>query len=289
MKGFYRMETETLKTLQRIQLQILKKVVKVCEKHDLNYYLSEGTLLGALRHGGFIPWDDDIDISMYREDYNKFLKVAQKELGENLFVQTGYTDKNYSRYITKVRLNDTKYIEYGTADIEMHHGIYIDIFPLDHVVNPSSLTVHIRALLIRLLFAVKTIKSGRRFSQDTQLKRFLRPLLRPITLLIPNELINSAFDYLATLSNSRDGDYTTNFFSAYGWKKQLVQNKIYGSGKKVAFENVYLTVPDNPEVILSRIYGDYMRLPPESERKGHEVLKVSFGDLGDLDNGEYNL
>lgn len=89
--------------VQHIELEILKKIDEVCKKHNINYWLDSGTLLGAVRHQGFIPWDDDIDIGMLREDYEKFLKVAQKDLGDDYFLQTRSTDKNYPLVFAKVR------------------------------------------------------------------------------------------------------------------------------------------------------------------------------------------
>ena len=120
-----------IKDVQRVELDILIKVARLCEERGLTYFIESGTALGAVRHGGFIPWDDDIDIGMPRQDYEKFLDIAQKELGDEYFVQTRETDPNAPFSFAKVRKNGTTFIEWNKRNIKMHHGIYIDIFPYD--------------------------------------------------------------------------------------------------------------------------------------------------------------
>lgn len=122
-------EDKNIAAAQKVMLDILIEVHKICVKHNITYWLEAGTLLGAVRHKGFIPWDDDIDISMPREDYEKFLEIAQRELPSDLFLQTNKTDPEYSREITKVRKLNTLLIETGETGNENYcHGIFIDIF-----------------------------------------------------------------------------------------------------------------------------------------------------------------
>jgi lipopolysaccharide cholinephosphotransferase len=104
------MDAEQLRALQLMELKMLSKVDDICRKHNIRYYIVAGTLLGAIRHGGFIPWDDDIDIAMYREDYTKFLEIAPDELGTEFFVQTWQSERNYFRYVARVRANGTAFV-----------------------------------------------------------------------------------------------------------------------------------------------------------------------------------
>ena len=119
----------TLREIQLFELQMLKNVVKVCDDNNITYILSSGTLLGAVRHGGFIPWDDDIDIYMPLSDYKKFLKIAQRELGEKYFVQNYKTDKNYSEMWTQIRANGTTSMPVKAYKFDIHYGMCMDIFP----------------------------------------------------------------------------------------------------------------------------------------------------------------
>ena len=123
--------SKTFLELKKIELEMFKYYLAICEKHDLKYFLIGGTLLGAVRHKGFIPWDDDIDIGMPRPDYEKFLLVAQKELPEHIFLQTHNTDIEYPNCFAKLRNSDTTFIETSCKKLKINHGIYIDIFPLD--------------------------------------------------------------------------------------------------------------------------------------------------------------
>lgn len=118
---------------QLIMLDILKQVRTICEKHNIKYWIDAGTLLGCVREGGFIPWDDDLDIAMLREDYDKFKEIAQKELPEGYFFQTKETDQDYIHNFAKIRKEGTLLIETGEKYPEKYHqGIFIDIFPFDY-------------------------------------------------------------------------------------------------------------------------------------------------------------
>ena len=120
-----------IKEIQQIQLSILKEIINVVEENHLTYFAVGGTALGAYRHEGFIPWDDDIDIAMPRVDYEKLLTL-QSTFPEDLFIQTTETDPNYTMPFAKIRKDKTLYIESRWQDQEIHHGIWVDIFPLDN-------------------------------------------------------------------------------------------------------------------------------------------------------------
>lgn len=124
------------KTLRKAQLKMVDILIefdKLCIKYDIKYWISYGTLLGAVRHKGFIPWDDDCDICMMRADYNRFMKIAIKELPDNLILQNRKIDPNYPENMTKIRMKNTKYIEHGESENEKYHqGLFIDIFVFDY-------------------------------------------------------------------------------------------------------------------------------------------------------------
>ena len=130
-------------TLKQIQTNMLKEFIEICENNKLQYFVIYGTLLGTIRHKGFIPWDDDIDVIMARNYYETFMKIGQKSLSEHLFLQNHITDKNYLCNFAKIRNNETTFIEIATQNIDINHGVYIDIFPLDGLAkNKLVRTIH---------------------------------------------------------------------------------------------------------------------------------------------------
>ncbi|MDR2410347.1 MAG: LicD family protein, partial [Bacteroidales bacterium] len=122
-----------MKKVWYIELDILKEFIKVCNKYNLRYFADGGTLLGAIRHKGFIPWDDDIDIAMLREDYDKLVKIGPKEFKHPYFFQTPYTDKYYYQGHAKIRNSNTTGISRHEFNKKFNRGIFIDIFPLDNI------------------------------------------------------------------------------------------------------------------------------------------------------------
>lgn len=269
---------ETLRKLQLTQLYILSQIAEICEKNGLKYYLCGGTLLGAVRHKGFIPWDDDLDITMYRKDLNKLIEIVQTQYSDTMFVQTFQTDPMYTRYIPKIRLNNTVQSERSTNDDDIHHGIYVDIFPLDHVTKKDGFGLWLRGKILRWLFAYKTTRCSKS-KKTTKFKMFLIKSLKHLTCLVPNSLINYLFDWVCTLSDKPGAKYTTSFASHYRWKKQLVENDVYGEGTFLAFENAEFRVPSKYQELLLQVFGaDYMELPPEEKRNsGHTLTKIDIG------------
>lgn len=250
---------------------------KLCKKYNLKYYLVGGTLLGAIRHKGYIPWDDDIDIGMIREDYNKLIDILSKEKKDKYFLQNFITDPEYPRYISKVRINGTQFIEGYLKDYKMHHGIFIDIFPLDKIKDKNDKKLDFRVNCARKILVLRIIRNGH-IEQMTKNKRIAAKMLRPFTFLIPLRFYNSLLDYIYGYENSRDVNYVTNFGSQYGWRKQTFPIDVYGGGTYLEFEGHQFMAPAKWDVILKSLYGDYMKLPPEEKRNsGHDVVHIDLG------------
>ena len=124
--------------LQKIELDMLKEFIRICDELNLTYYLVCGSALGAAKYQGFIPWDDDLDVALPREDYDVFCEKAQSMLPEHLFLQNHLTDEQYPLYMSKIRNSNTTFIERIHSKIDMNHGVYIDVFPLDGYPNDEK-------------------------------------------------------------------------------------------------------------------------------------------------------
>ncbi len=277
------MDRETAKRVQDLELMILKHVDSICRKNNIKYYLIGGTLIGAIRHKGFIPWDDDIDIAMYRDDYNRFTKAFKETPDPRFFLQSFKTDPHYLRYFRKVRLNGTCFLEHNAKQLEMHHGIFIDIFLLDRIILSNKRLNLLRAVTASALLKLKIIKEG--FTKgSSSFRTFVYKALRPFALLIPSAFFEYLLDHIYGISNkSKRASHTTNFACRYGWKIQTVPNEVYGDGVLVDFEGQKYMAPANWDFLLKQVYGDYMKLPPVEKREsGHDVVHVDLGSYMEM-------
>ena len=274
---------DSLRKLQLAQLFAMREIANICEQNNIVYYLCGGSLLGAIRHDGFIPWDDDLDITMYRSELKKLTRILREEYSDKFFVQDFESDKNYTRYITKIRLNGTSQAEKGFENDGIHQGIYIDIFPLDHVTKTDGWGLRFRGKLLRLLFAYKSARCTKNL-QTTKVKRALIKILKPLTYLVPAKVINGLFDWVCVATDKPNAKYTTSFASHYLWKKQLVENEVYGEGVLHKFENCEFRIPQKYEQLLLQIFGkNYMQLPPiEKRNSGHTLIKIDLGQYENL-------
>lgn len=274
-------DSEMTRNLQKVELSILEEVAEICDKNGLKYYLVGGTLLGAVRHHGFIPWDDDIDIAMLRDDYKKLFNIMRDQYSDKYFVQTFETEPNYTRYIMKIRLNGTKHVEEGVSDIGINHGIYMDIFPIDYLEGDTIMS-HLRGGIFRSLLAYKNIKH--RANHYHGYKRILSSIGKFFTYLIPEKAVNKLFVIVCERDNGKDCTYVTNFASRFKWKKQLYPKNYFGEGVYLDFENRQFRAPNEYKKILERLFGDYMKLPPKEKQTAHHIIEVDFGEYRSLLN-----
>ena len=171
------LDGEKTRQLQLVELDIFKEFLSVCEKLQLRYYVLGGTLLGAVRHQGFIPWDDDIDVGMLREEYDIFLQKAGELLPDYLFLQCVHTEDNYYRNSAKIRHNETAYIETCVKDMDIHHGVFIDIFPLDNYPT-NSLTNMVFQTKSRLIGVAINNECGWNYNKAWVKNLLKKPLKR---------------------------------------------------------------------------------------------------------------
>lgn len=266
-------EARTRRKLQLCQLNIARDVDRICRENGLKYYMVGGTLLGAVRHGGFIPWDDDLDIAMFREDYEALQKIMIRDHSERYFLQNSRTDPKYSRVIAKVRLRGTVQMERSYEKTGGDAGVYIDIFPIDRITKPDGFGLRLRGRIVRLCFAYKTLQAG----SDNRHHSRLKKMLSFVPKVIPPRLIDWLMDKVCTMENGKHGMYSTMFLSGYGWKKQARPSAVYGEGIDLPFEDTFLMAPQDPDAFLTKLFGDYMQLPPKEKRVAHKLVKIDFG------------
>ncbi len=245
---------DVLKQAQKIMLEMLVEFDKICKKHHLKYWLDSGTLLGAVRHQGFIPWDDDIDLCMPVEDYNTLIDIAKFEFSENIFFQTSQTDPHFKFDYIKLRSNKANIVEFHEKekDVGYHQGVFVDIFPMLTVEDTPKM----------LAYYADTLTSIRAVSA--------------VSLHTPDGIYDP---------QKRKVWVDSLELCHQGWENK--KNKLIYSGKmpdvaasfdmeevfplaKLSFEGLTFPVPKNPQHYLSEIYSfNFMELPPKEKRIIH--------------------
>ena len=251
------MEQRILEKLWQCELKVLDEIDRICKKHNIVYYLMWGTLIGAVRHKGFIPWDDDIDICMTIKNYKKFLKVAPKELNKEFFLQTTLTDPHSISYFARVRLNNTAYYAQNNVNSKMHHGFWVDIIPLQESNNPPSLKNKIAR------------KFGDIFSSVLQNKENGIKFRYTFLNILPHKTLVKLRDFYY----QRKGKYYTSY--GYFFEKSLFADTV-----ELEFCNKLYPAPKEYHKILSSVYGDYMQLPPPEKRITHNAVRINFDLTG---------
>lgn len=255
-----------LKRLQSMQLDTLEEVERICKKYGLTYYLIGGTLIGAVRHKGFVPWDDDIDIAMNREDYEIFNKVALKELNKKYFLQNYKTDTDFYLPITRVCILGTYVKEAYSSHLRFNKSAYLDIFPLDKAPDSERLRKDQQRKLKKI---DKLIFFKACFVYDDGFLKTKRMVKKLISLLLPVSiytLIEKRCNIM-TRYNDKAGSYLCSMASRYDYNRQLHSIDAFGRPVMLEFEGKLLPVPNRYGDYLRKVYGDYMKLPPEEKRK----------------------
>lgn len=270
------MNENDLNTAKLLQIKILKYFHEFCLKNDLKYFLTYGSLLGSIRHEGFIPWDDDIDVGMTRENYDKFIQLCKTELDDEYFFQTVDTDDGYGWFFGKLMLKDTLWIENNSLNTNKKSGIYIDIFPYDLI--PNNKIIHnflkIKYRIIQGSYLLK--KKYNIYNRDK--KSFIYDLynffLKIFSKVFSSKFLKSKLVNIHKFNKTKNSVFVSfenciitsclpkNFFD------YLCLHK---------FENLEAFIPENYDVYLKQIYGDYMVLPPiDKQVPHHDVIYYNF-------------
>lgn len=267
--------------IQKKILQILKEFINVCETHNLTYYALGGTLLGAVRHEGFIPWDDDIDIGMPREDYEKFKEIANKTFkGKYLFLSED--TPGYKKAFSAIRDTSTKIIM-NYSNTEQEESLWIDIFPIDGLPERGlKRKIHESNYLYRRMM-VQLSQFNTIVNQNKENRPWHEKLIILVADIVKIEKILSfekmQCKYLETIKKySVNEGYAGNYTGAYKLR-ELVPSSYFGNPVKLKFEDVEINAPDKYRDYLVSIYGeDYMELPPIEKRVPHQYKIISLGE-----------
>jgi lipopolysaccharide cholinephosphotransferase len=267
-----RREGETvLRQAQLVLLRMMKIIDYLCRKHNIRYWLCSGTLLGAVRQKGFIPWDDDLDICMQREDYERFLRIATEEFPEDMMLQTRETDPHYHYLPMPCKVRDKKsfILSPGYEDEECEKGLFLDIFPADRFHRPPLLFGWERLLKAYHTFICKCLDSVY-FTHESPIRKILA-YFHPVFRLLVIRYQKSARKWI-----KRNGALAAKCYIGPGfdvaWSCYSRYEDIYPLSE-ITFEDASFFAPHSPEAYLRTQFGpDYMTPPPENKRLQHAYV-----------------
>ncbi|MDO4621219.1 MAG: LicD family protein [Lachnospiraceae bacterium] len=263
------------KLLHELTASLLSEFIQICSEHHLRWYMIGGSLIGVLRHEGFIPWDDDIDIGMPRRDYEKFLKIMnseQRPKGYGICNRT--TDPNWHFDITQFYDEETE-IEIHLTETPRKAHVWVDLFPLDGLpAAPLPRLLRIKNIMLhRYLIQLANIRS----QVDSRRARpwYERAVLAFFRYIPVGRLLNSdrLLDRLTAILK-KDDFYTSSWAGnmvGRNREKEAAPRKWFGKPKKGMFEGLEVNIPADSDSLQTQLYGDYMKLPPEEERVGHYI------------------
>lgn len=263
--------------LQKCELELLKYFIDICNKLNLRYYLVCGSALGAVKYGGFIPWDDDVDVALPRPDYEMFIKNAQRMLPSHVFLQNSMTDPQFPLIFSKLRNSNTTYIEEGHKKLNMHHGVYIDIFPLDGYPQNKE---EIRK------FEIEKGKYERRRRVTLDYNRFQYiTAIRTLGVFLLYKTFGFYKDTAKTIKRYNE------FLSQYNveesklwcnhgnWQGELeyAPKVQYGNGMRTKFEGLEVIVPEKYDEYLTQKYNAWRAdIPREQQVGSHNYYRCDL-------------
>lgn len=261
---------EELRKLQLTQVEILKDIDEFCVANNIPYSIAFGTVLGAVRHGGFIPWDDDVDICMLREDYNRFISLWKDN--DKYLLQNHSTNPDFTQTFTKIRKRNTAFVQTTDVGKDFHKGIFVDIFPFDRVAEGGV------KRKIQILNSILYALYSRGYTPKNN-----GTLMRLCSSIILKLKPKSKYDAAAQKQLKKLTKYNHNkklkiySVSTFGNMKKEYDSDLFENLSRIKYENITVSVFNKYDQFLSYFYGDYMKLPPVSERNWtHRPIKIDF-------------
>jgi lipopolysaccharide cholinephosphotransferase len=260
--------------LRKAQLYIANEIKRICDLHQIKYFLDCGSMLGAIRHQGFIPWDDDMDIGMLKSEYNRFLEIAPSELGDDFFLDNYQTNPDNALVFSKVRLKGTKYIEAKGCEHSKHNEVFVDIFPY-YFISDNERERKWEAVIMAGLSQAILSKSGHRIWKGEPFTKRLK--------CIPTDLIGACCSkkkmhewinklYYKHTETARVCIHAGSCYSYWFFPRTVFSEYI-----NIQFEGNTFKIPKQYDTYLSTVYGNYMEIPPENKRITHRILELDMG------------
>lgn len=258
---------EKMKKLWALQIDLIQQVHEICQRHGLTYFASGGTAIGTVRHHGFIPWDDDVDLCLKREDYNAFIAYAKTELKEPYFLQIPSTDKHYYRPFITLRNSNATCIAKGDSRKKCNNGAQIHIFPLDGYTSCPKLRWYVRMARVKNILALNHIHYDRKTNRS--FLRFLFRLASPI--IFPRGLAKYYESHERICTRISQGEHSKIGYQYAHFGSRLphymFDKHLYDSVVWLPFEYIQMPMPAGYHEALTNEFGDYMQFPPEADRK----------------------
>ncbi|MCD7785693.1 MAG: LicD family protein [Oscillospiraceae bacterium] len=264
-----------LRTLQLCQLDIALDIQALCNELNISCFLIGGSLLGAVRHQGFIPWDDDLDMGLLREDYDKFIESCKTRLPDYLYLQTWDTDDAYGLPFAKIMLKGTKFREEANGKAETESMIFVDVFPFDNIPEDTfrrKSQSYLNELLKRLLQYKQGYAMWKRANH-----KILHFIINAASNIFSVSFLKKSINHVQRHYDENDSVFVCNLNGAYRDRERL-----HRSGMKlcnVHFEGYEFNAPQGWDELLTNMYGDYMQLPPVDKRGNRHAATAA--DLGD--------
>lgn len=255
--------------LQKKEFELLKYFIDVCEELGLKYYLVCGSALGAVKYSGFIPWDDDVDVALPRRDYEIFCEKAGELLPEWIFVQNYKTDPQFPKIFTKLRNSNTTYIERDYRNLDINHGVFIDVFSLDGYPEDENSRREFEKKKLRYLRQTScALDSHRNIKSQIlcQFNRFLAYHKRTDKIL-------AKYEKMILEYTTDECEIWCNYGNFRG-KMECLSKDIYGDGEYMTFEGIMVRVPKQYDEYLRKNYNDYEKDLPLEEQRGHHYYDV---------------
>lgn len=265
----------TIRELQLSILELMKEFKKICDENNLSYILVGGTCLGAIRHNGFIPWDDDADVAMPREDYEKFKIICNNSnILNSLYVLQDYNPKvepHYADGWIRIRKKNTLcVIEYHKKGGYKELGVFLDIFPYDYVYAKNEKDIK------RLQNRYSLINRSFKNKITIKLNTFKSKILRLLILFTPTSYLYNKRETIAKKFDVKNANHIVDFNSKYGYKKATFNTDIFSLRIEHTFEGVSFYIPKNYDEYLKVTFNDYMKLPPIEEQVGHLPKEIKL-------------